>query len=206
MQFRVWPFVQTSLRVWDVILYAHFFLLLAASQQQQQPQQVPPQQQQPRRPPESPPAAVAAAPTTGNSSSSLGLLQVPLAKLKPKIYSENSFIVDEQLAEDECLCEVCCDLIDSVGLDEVDEKMSCKHKICSGCWKRHFTAKLQHEAVPIAQVLHTYIHWGRLADAVRYRDANLHDQKIIAYRPLCMLPPYSTRPPLPSIVHPQLFF
>ena len=31
---------------------------------------------------------------------------------RPKIYSENSFIVDEQLAEDECLCELCCDLIE----------------------------------------------------------------------------------------------
>ena len=67
---------------------------------------------------------------------------------RPKIYSENSFIVDEQLAEDECLCEVCCDLIDfatsSVLLD-MEDTMTCKHKICLRCWKLHLTTKLQQE-------------------------------------------------------------
>lgn len=66
-------------------------------------------------------------------------LQVPVAK--PKIYSENSFIVDEQLAEDECLCEVCCDLIDTN--DQGDPLMPCRHKICARCWKLHVSAKMQ---------------------------------------------------------------
>ena len=65
---------------------------------------------------------------------------------KPKIYSENSFIVDEQLAEDECLCEVCCDLIDSTtNLNDIGEAMTCRHKVCLRCWKLHLTAKLQQE-------------------------------------------------------------
>merc|ERR1712223_1284894 len=55
---------------------------------------------------------------------------------RPKIYSENSFIVDEQLAEDECLCEVCCDLIDSSSIDELTA-MSCRHTVCLRCWKLH---------------------------------------------------------------------
>ena len=62
---------------------------------------------------------------------------------KPKIYSENSFIVDEQLAEDECLCEVCCDLIEANSLNEIDEALSCKHKVCANCWKLHLAAKCQ---------------------------------------------------------------
>ena len=67
---------------------------------------------------------------------------------RPKIYSENSFIVDEQLAEDECLCEVCCDLIDfatSSVLFDMEDTMTCKHKICLRCWKLHLTTKLQQE-------------------------------------------------------------
>ena len=63
---------------------------------------------------------------------------------KPKIYSENSFIVDEQLAEDECLCEVCCDLMDSNGIT-LEESMICKHKICIRCWKLHLTSALQQQ-------------------------------------------------------------
>ena len=64
---------------------------------------------------------------------------------RPKIYSENSFIVDEQLAEDECLCEVCCDLIEANKglLNEIDESMSCKHKVCANCWKLHLATKCQ---------------------------------------------------------------
>lgn len=61
---------------------------------------------------------------------------------KPKIYSENSFIVDEQLAEDECLCEVCCDLMDSKASEDPD--MSCRHKVCFRCWKLHLTTHLQY--------------------------------------------------------------
>ena len=67
---------------------------------------------------------------------------------KPKIYSENSFIVDEQLAEDECLCEVCCDLIDSSSsARDIDEltTMSCRHTVCLRCWKLHLTTKLQQQ-------------------------------------------------------------
>ena len=62
---------------------------------------------------------------------------------KPKIYSENSFIIDEQLAEDECLCEVCCDLIGGNNLNEINEALSCKHKICANCWKLHLATKCQ---------------------------------------------------------------
>ena len=61
------------------------------------------------------------------------LLSVPV---KPKIYSENSFIVDEELAEDECLCDLCCDLVDSTAR-EVD--LMCGHKICSKCWKNYLS-------------------------------------------------------------------
>ena len=79
------------------------------------------------------------------SNSGTGAL---LSVARPKIYSENSFIVDEQLAEDECLCEVCCDLIDSTTssvLFDMEDTMTCKHKVCLRCWKLHLTTKLQQE-------------------------------------------------------------
>ena len=84
--------------------------------------------------------------TTAENTHKSSSLQLPVAK--PKIYSENSFIVDEQLAEDECLCEVCCDLMDTneqeLGLldkaNPVLIKPPCRHKVCARCWKLHLSA------------------------------------------------------------------
>ena len=86
-----------------------------------------------------------------------------LSVARPKIYSENSFIVDEQLAEDECLCEVCCDLIDSTTssvLYDMEDTMTCKHKICLRCWKLHLTAKLQQDT--ISMVIEQKLFWQYL--------------------------------------------
>ncbi len=80
---------------------------------------------------------------------------------QPKIYSENSFIVDEELAEDECLCEICCDLIQAstVGLSENQEEpgMNCRHKVCFRCWKLHLTAQLQQQENLISQKVHNLV-------------------------------------------------
>jgi len=52
-------------------------------------------------------------------------------KYEPKmIYSENSFLVDEKLGEDELLCDLCCDLIE-VGETFKDNHLTCKHNFCS---------------------------------------------------------------------------
>ena len=64
------------------------------------------------------------------------------------IHSANSFVVDETLAEDELLCEICCDLIDREELNNshlkespsnkngpVDYRLDCGHNFCSKCWR-----------------------------------------------------------------------
>ena len=38
------------------------------------------------------------------------------------IHSANSFVVDETLAEDELLCELCCDLIESDFINDTSLK------------------------------------------------------------------------------------
>ena len=107
------------------------------------------QKQQPSSGEKRPPKATASTEEHGTEdvvpkAEESGLSQQMESLAKPKIYSENSFIVDEQLAEDECLCEVCCDLID-LGFRDYDDGLSCRHKICQRCWKLHLTAKLQQE-------------------------------------------------------------
>ena len=57
------------------------------------------------------------------------------------LYSANSFVVDEELAEDELLCEICCDLIGPeaskskdmhpTSYDQADQPLSCGHIFCS---------------------------------------------------------------------------
>lgn len=61
-------------------------------------------------------------------------------RLTPKIYSENSFIADEELEEDGLLCEICCDLMTP---HPSDNEMSCGHKFCSKCWKNYLHNKIQ---------------------------------------------------------------
>lgn len=58
----------------------------------------------------------------------------------PKIHSENSFIVDEELAEEGLLCEICCDLMTP---RPVDNEMSCGHRFCTRCWKNYLHNKIQ---------------------------------------------------------------
>lgn len=62
-------------------------------------------------------------------------------KLTPKIHSENSFIVDEELAEDGFLCELCCDLMTTPNPMEGD--LSCGHKFCTRCWKEYLQTKIK---------------------------------------------------------------
>ena len=45
------------------------------------------------------------------AAASLHEKQMKYESLRPKIFSENSFIVDEELAEEAPLCEKCCDLM-----------------------------------------------------------------------------------------------
>ena len=72
------------------------------------------------------------------------------------IHSANSFVVDETLAEDELLCEICCDLIDPEGLnnsnlkesrsnsyEQADYQLSCGHNFCSKCWKDYLHNKVK---------------------------------------------------------------
>jgi hypothetical protein len=40
-----------------------------------------------------------------------GVAAQPTTPKQKMLYSENSFLVDEQLGEDELLCESCCDLV-----------------------------------------------------------------------------------------------
>ena len=73
------------------------------------------------------------------------------------IHSANSFVVDETLAEDELLCELCCDLIDlecilsnSVLTEgspngtnaNTSYQLTCGHNFCSKCWKNYLDAKV----------------------------------------------------------------
>ena len=95
---------------------------LVPAHQTQQPQPQPPMLPPKNRDQEQPPPPPAR------------LLSVPA--LKPKIYSENSFIVDEELAEDECLCDLCCDLVDTTAREV---EMGCGHKLCSKCWKSYLS-------------------------------------------------------------------
>ena len=71
------------------------------------------------------------------------------------IHSANSFVVDETLAEDELLCELCCDLIDPEGMSNSNSKeitstestgvnfqLTCGHNFCSKCWKNYLDDKV----------------------------------------------------------------
>ena len=74
--------------------------------------------------------------------------------MKPKmIYSANSFIVDETLEEDELLCELCCDLIESDHINSKEissndlaiknDQLKCGHSFCSKCWKNYLKDKVK---------------------------------------------------------------
>ena len=74
--------------------------------------------------------------------------------MQPKmIHSANSFVVDETLAEDELLCEICCDLIGpeaakgkemhSTCNDQYDQQLSCGHNFCYKCWKGYLREKVK---------------------------------------------------------------
>ena len=83
-------------------------------------------------------------------------------RVQPKmIHSANSFVVDETLAEDELLCELCCDLIDpegggisnsndvtSNGNPSVNLQLTCGHNFCSKCWKNYLDNKVHTEYYP----------------------------------------------------------
>ena len=68
------------------------------------------------------------------------------------IYSANSFVVDETLEEDELLCELCCDLIDSDHMNSKEitcndmairnDQLQCGHSFCSKCWKSYLEDKV----------------------------------------------------------------
>ena len=71
------------------------------------------------------------------------------------IHSANSFVVDETLAEDELLCELCCDLIDPDGVSNsnsrevtlngnasMNPQLTCGHNFCSKCWKIYLDNKV----------------------------------------------------------------
>ncbi len=78
---------------------------------------------------------------TDLQQSTLNSLAPPASKLK-MLYSENSFVVDEDLAEDELLCEICCDLMQ--GRDcKKEHDLSCKHNFCTRCWKNYLHTKIQ---------------------------------------------------------------
>ena len=61
------------------------------------------------------------------------------------LYSENSFVVDDDLAEDELLCEICCDLMEAGcgANNKGDRDLSCKHNFCTRCWKNYLHTKIQ---------------------------------------------------------------
>jgi ankyrin repeat/IBR domain-containing protein 1 len=68
-----------------------------------------------------------------------GLAQPPSTPKQKMLYSENSFLVDEQLGEDELLCEICCDLIEELPA----YNLSCRHNFCARCWKNYLYNQIQ---------------------------------------------------------------
>ena len=70
------------------------------------------------------------------------LLALPPTPKVKMLYSENSFVVDEDLAEDELLCEICCDLMEG-SANRKEHDLSCKHNFCTRCWKNYLHAKIQ---------------------------------------------------------------
>ena len=76
----------------------------------------------------------------GGRSRSSSRLKPKYGHLVPKIHSENSFIVDEELAEEGILCEICCDLMTP---DPTDGEMQCTHRFCGRCWKNYLHTKIQ---------------------------------------------------------------
>ena len=72
-------------------------------------------------------------PITVPSPCGVSAQTLPTTPKQKMLYSENSFLVDEQLGEDELLCEVCCDLIEGVN----SCTLSCRHNFCSRCWKNY---------------------------------------------------------------------
>ena len=69
------------------------------------------------------------------------------------IHSADSFIVDETLAEDEVLCEICCDLIDPLDVGSqtasgcsgnvlANNQLSCGHSFCAKCWRDYLHNKV----------------------------------------------------------------
>ena len=95
----------------------HLRLTSADNEQQQQQQQLP-------------------------TSTGMKTLAPPTPKLK-MLYSENSFVVDEELAEDEMLCEICCDLMEGSSSKRKEQDLSCKHNFCTRCWKNYLHTKIQ---------------------------------------------------------------
>ena len=75
------------------------------------------------------------------AAASLHEKQLKYEKLRPKIFSENSFIVDEELAEEAPLCEMCCDLM-GPSTDNASE-MACGHRFCAKCWRDYLHARIR---------------------------------------------------------------
>ena len=75
------------------------------------------------------------------AAASLHEKQLKYEKLRPKIFSENSFIVDEELAEEAPLCEMCCDLM-GPSTDNASQ-MACGHRFCAKCWRDYLHARIK---------------------------------------------------------------
>ena len=75
------------------------------------------------------------------AAASLHEKQLKYENLRPKIFSENSFIVDEELAEEALLCEMCCDLM-GPSTDNASE-MACGHRFCAKCWRDYLHARIK---------------------------------------------------------------
>ncbi|XP_040570920.1 uncharacterized protein [Lepeophtheirus salmonis] len=61
-----------------------------------------------------------------------------LAGVQPPSSSSFNTSIDTTLGEDEYLCEICCDLMDSEGT-----QLGCRHKFCKNCWKNYLHTKIR---------------------------------------------------------------
>ena len=77
------------------------------------------------------------------SQSSTQVIKKAAYQQQKMIHSVGSFIVDETLAEDEMLCEICCDLMSLDRSGEAD--LSCGHTFCSSCLRNHLHNRIVSE-------------------------------------------------------------